>query len=97
MTQMPPDSIVNEESFKKVMEHVYRDRIMISGVDAARLIQTYLITEKEKKNANKTSDKIRRHLEGVKAKAAKATRVKASKVAKAKARARGRAKHSEVK
>ena len=95
MTQMPPDSIVNEESFKKVMEHIYRDRIMISGVDAARLMQTYLVAEKERKDAESkhkiTSDKARRHLKGTKTRPAKATR------AKSKSRARGRAKHSEVK
>ena len=94
MTQMPPDSIVNEESFKKVMEHVYRDRIMISGVDAARIMQTYLVAEKEREDAKSkhriTNDKIRRNLEGVKTK----TTIKA---AKAKSRTRGRAKHSEVK
>ena len=59
MTQMPPDSLINEPSFEKVREHIYRDKLMVSPVDAARLIQTYLVAENDRLDSEKEKENAR--------------------------------------
>ncbi len=85
MTQMPPDSIVNITSFRKVEDQISREKIMIAPMDAARLLQTYLVAERERidgeESKERTADrqrvkKAQRLSARTKAKKSKRTRLK---------------------
>lgn len=49
MAELPPNSLLNVHSFKRVLEQIHAERMMIAPGEAGRLIQVYLDAEKERK------------------------------------------------